>query len=587
MKNFLYSFLGTLAGIWVSVILGGILLVLTIIALFVNINPDVKVNDHSILRISLNGVVVDREEELTLMDVMQGNTGDIISLSRIVRAIEYARDDKRIDGIYLECNGASIGLAQAQSLIDALDSFKESGKWVVAYADNYDQANYFVATAADKVILNPIGMVDIHGLSAKTFYLKDLLDKIGLDMQVVKVGTYKSAVEPLLMSEMSEANREQQVHFLGNIWDQYTSDVAGRRGLHADSLKSWASSFYFTQKADRYMADGIVDSLMYHRQVDEMMARMSGEDEPKFVDFADYCTEASHKFSDKYDDCKYEVAVLYALGDITENEEGGIASQRLVPQILELADDDDIDGLILRVNSGGGSAFASEQIWEALEQYKAKTGKPFFVSMSDMAASGGYYISCGADKIYAEPMTLTGSIGIFGVIPNFQPLMKDKLGVNVVTVQTNQGGFPDVWEPMTPEQRTAMQSYVNRGYELFTSRCAAGRGVPVDSIYKVAEGRVWDGISAKRLGLVDELGGLEDAIAGMAEKLSATRSDIKIVEYPYVTEQWWTRFFENSGDGFSIMAADQNVLTDIYREVYRRIRMMNPMQSRTDYIRIE
>ena len=587
MKNFLYSFLGTLAGIWVSVILGGILLVLTIIAIFVNMNPDVKVDDHSILRISLNGVVVDREEELTLMDMVQGNTEHIISLSQIVKAIEYAKDDKRIDGIYLECDGASVGLAQAQALIDAIGSFKSSGKWVVAYADNYDQSNYFVATAADKVILNPIGMVDIHGLSAKTFYLKDLLDKVGLDMQVVKVGTYKSAVEPLLMSDMSEANREQQVHFLGNIWKQYTADVAERRGLHADSIKSWASSFYFTQKADSYMEDGIVDSLMYHRQVDEMMAKMTDEDDPKFVDFADYYSEASHKFSDKYDDCEYEVAVLYALGDITENEKGGIASQRLVPQILKLADDDNIDGLILRVNSGGGSAFASEQIWEALEQYKAKTGKPFYVSMGDMAASGGYYISCGADRIYAEPMTLTGSIGIFGIIPNFQPLMKDKLGVNVVTVHTNQGGFPDVWEPMTPEQRAAMQSYIDRGYELFTSRCAAGRGVPVDSIYKVAEGRVWDGISAKRLGLVDELGGLDDAIAGMADKLSTTRSNIKIVEYPAVANQWWTRLFDMSGEDLSVMAPDKNVVTDLYKEIYRRVRVMYPVQSRTDMIHIE
>lgn len=525
-----------MAGIWLSVILGGLLLLLTFAVLVSNMTKSVDIEQHSILRISLTGEIVDRDAPIPFIDAIQGEGNELLSLSKIVNSIKAAANDPRIDGIYLDCGGASAGLAQSQAIIDALRTFRQSKKFVWAYSDDFTQGNYFIATAADSIFLNPVGMVDIHGLSASTFYLRDLLDKIGVDVQVVKVGTYKSAVEPFLLTQMSEANREQQEHFLGRIWSAMSKKIAANRGLKPDSIDSFANRFAFSLPAEEYVKAGLVDNLLYRRQIEERLAKATQRDEPKFVDADDYASQIDAVLDTEPEK---KIAVLYAVGDITEDDNDGIASERLVPQILELAENKEISGLILRINSGGGSAFASEQIWEALEQYKAKTKHPFYVSMGDMAASGGYYIACGANKIYAEPLTLTGSIGIFGMIPNFQPLLNDKLGVNVGTVETNTGGLPDFFSPMTEPQRQAMQTYVDRGYDLFTSRCAAGRHMPIKKILEVAEGRVWDGQSALELGLVDKLGGLDLAIADMANAIGVKPDKLGIVEYPEITLNWW------------------------------------------------
>lgn len=585
MKKFLYSFLGTMAGIWLSVLLFGLLIITTVIVLADKISPSEKdIEKNSVLRIDLSGYVDDRTTKPDLMDLIQDNIGDQLSLSDIVNSIRYASTDDRIDGILLECNGAGIGLAQCEEIITALKDFKESGKWVWAYSDNYSQSDYFIAVAADSVFLNPVGMIDIHGLSAQTFFFKDLMDKIGVEAQVVKVGTYKSAVEPFLLNGMSDANRQQVSHFTGRIWDNIAESIASARNVSIDSVNSWADSFAFSLPAEKYMKEKIVDALKYRREIDELIIAKTSVDEPKYVDFQDYRTAwASNPISIKKAEKK--VAVLYALGDITESDDDGIASDRIVPQILDIADDEDIDGLVLRVNSGGGSAFASEQIWEALQQFKKKTGKPFYVSMGDMAASGGYYISCCADRIFASPLTLTGSIGIFGIIPNIQPLLKEKLGVNVETVATNRGNFPTITAPMGAEQRQAMQSFVDRGYELFVSRCAEGRGMTVDQIKEIAEGRVWDGLSALENGLVDDLGGLRKALDDMAAELGTDFNSLDIVEYPETELQWWEPLMAMDGKtAAGILRGNDDLTAPMIKHLLRKVSNLYPLQCRTNYI---
>lgn len=586
MKKFLYSFLGTIAGIWVSVILGTLLIFLTIgvIAASGDSKGSVKIKDDSILHLQLNGTVADRASTRNLIDELYGTETATINLNDIVDAIAAAKDDDRIKGIYLDCGGMSVGLAQAQAIIKALDDFKKSGKWVFSYADTYSQGDYYVASASDSLFINPIGMIDIHGLSSTTMYFKDLLDKIGVEAQVVRVGTYKSAVEPFILDGMSDANREQQEHFLGNIWKYMKERLAQRRKVPTDSIDSWANGFSFARNGAYYQKERLVDGVKYRHQMEKMMADKTGkEKEPSLIAYADYLTAGESPLK-KHKDSGKNIAVLYALGDITESGSDGIASDRLVPVILDLADNENIDGLILRVNSGGGSAYASEQIWEALEQFKAKSKKPFYVSMSDVAASGGYYISCGADKIYAEPLTLTGSIGIFGIIPNIQPLLKDKLGVNTATVSTNKGNFPSIMEPMSEGQRAAMQSYVDNGYELFVGRCAKGRKRSVDQIKAIAEGRVWDGQSALKNGLVDKLGGLDDALADMTKALGA--DTYYITEYPEVKNKWWEMLLEMDPEMQSAVAGNDMAAASYCLKVMRQIRTIYPLQARMDYIRI-
>ena len=362
-------------------------------------------------------------------------------------------------------------------------------------------------------------------------------------MQVVKVGTYKSAVEPFILDHMSEANHEQISLFLNQIWGRFANEIAENRSVTVEQVNAWANSSLFAAAAEKLVEEKVVDRLVYRREIDDILAKLSHDDEPRLISYTDYAKSNPAK-QKKH---QHEIAVLYALGDITESDKTGIASERLVPEIIKLAKDDDVEGLVLRVNSGGGSAFASEQIWEALEYFKS-TGKPFYVSMGDYAASGGYYISCGAEKIYAEPVTLTGSIGIFGLIPNLKGLITDKIGINMASVSTNSGDLPTLFAPMTPQQRAAMQSSVDRGYELFTSRCAEGRHTTVDSIKAIAEGRVWDGMTAQKIGLVDELGGLDEAVAALALKLGYSKGEYYTTAYPDVKLEWWEEIYKMSGN---------------------------------------
>lgn len=587
LKRFFENFLAVLAGLWVTIFLCFLLLMVFVGAIVSLTSTDAKpdmasLKDHNVLRISLDGTVTDRATPINLMDQLYGDNETSLPLNDIVRALKLASEDKAIDGIMLDCKGASMGMAQMQAIITAINQFKESGKWVFAYSDNYTQGNYALACAADSIFINPIGMVDVHGLSTTVVYFKDMLDKLGVDVQVVKVGTYKSAVEPYILNDMSDANREQTSQFLSNIWGNISEHIAKNRKVSTDTVNQWANGFLFAKATEDYVRLKVVDGMKYRHEFDDMIAAKINEDEPNYVDFTSYVSLQKNINSSK---SGKQIAVLYAVGTITESAKDGIASETIVPQILDIAEDEDVDGLILRVNSGGGSAFASEQIWEALQQWKSITGKPFYVSMGDYAASGGYYISCGADRIYAEPLTLTGSIGIFGLIPNVQKLLNDKIGIHTSTVSTNTGNFPDFFRTMNPEQRAAMQGYVERGYELFVSRCANGRHMPVDSIKAIAEGRVWDGSAALRIGLVDKLGGLQQAIADMASELESAE-DYYVVEYPAVKFKWWEELLDMSNQMQSKAMENQLKEWVPYYTTIKNIKQLAPLQARMDYIEL-
>ena len=580
------SFLGTVAGIFVSGFLISIgLFILTVLAIVSSAtHSEYSVKDKSILYLDLSREIVEQPASLDIMAKLTNDGPSADVLYNIIDAIDAAADDDRIKGIFIDANGSSAGTAQRKAIIDALRRFKKSGKWIYSYGDYYSQGDYYIAAStSDSLYINPLASVDIHGLGGRMMFFKNLLDKIGVEMQVVKVGTYKSAVEPFILTEPSAASIEQQQLYLGNLWKDIRASIAKGRKVSADSVNAWANSFSFTFDATQIIRKRIADASAYrHEFIDKLkeLTDIDKDDDLRLVTPAQYITSKPHKSH------KTTIAVLYASGDITESGKDGIASDRLVPEILELAENDDIDGLILRVNSGGGSAFASEQIWEALGEFKEMTGKPFYVSMSDYAASGGYYISCGADKIYAEPVTITGSIGIFGLIPNIRGLVTDKLGVTTYPISTNPAGAqPDIFAPMTESQRAGMQSYVDRGYELFVKRVASGRKKTVDQIKAIAEGRVWDGREALRIGLVDKLGGLDTALADMARELGVKSWSVE--RYPKTEDDVLTALLMMS-DRMEQSALERKLgdVADIYRTI-ESIRQYQGVQARMQPVVIE
>ncbi len=595
MKTFFKSFLGAMAAIWLSMMLlsvGTIITISIIAAKTATGGPAVDVKKGSVLVFDLSKQVIDRPATPQLSEILSGDRGQGIVLDDIVAAIDHAATDDKVVGLYIKCKGGYAGLAQYDAIANALEKFKKSGKKIITYGDSYTQGNYYLASIADNILLNPSGSVDLHGLEATTLYFKKMLDKIGVDVQVVKVGTYKSAVEPFLLDSMSAPSRLQQEVFLGNMWSHIAATIAKNRRMKQQQVNQIADSIPAFLPAETLRGMRLVDSLVYERQVDAIVSDLTGSVDkraddkktPVYVDLIDYA--GSFDASKVNGGGKKNIAVLYAIGDIVDSGDGGIVSEKLVPTIIDLANDDDVDALVMRVNSGGGSAYASEQIWEALKFFKEKTGKPFYVSMGDYAASGGYYISCGADRIYADPLTLTGSIGIFGMLPSVEKLMKDEIGVNTGTVSTNpKGALPTLFQTMTPRQRASMQSYVDNGYELFTRRVAEGRDMPVDSVKAIAEGRVWDGSTALKIKLVDELGDLNTAIAGIAKELGV--DSYTISTYPSVDMKWWTALLELDTD----MSA-RHIISHIpgalkLYDSIESIQNMSVLQCRMDYVIVQ
>ena len=493
--------------------------------------PTTTLEENTIYRIDMKGVLVEQAaEENPFESVMAEVSGraatTTIGLDDLLGNIALAKNNDKVLGIYLRGGSLSMGQASAKAMRDALIDFKTSGKFIIAYADSYTATNYYVASVADYVFLNTVGSLGWDGLSSQRMYYTRLLEKIGVEMQILKVGTFKSAVEPYFRTSMSPEDRKQTERYIQGIWEEMTTAVAQSRKLNVKLLDAHAEECMSLQPQYKYMGYGFVDDLVYVQEMDTLLRIYSGTKDYKLLSHSKMTSvkRAENKAKDK-------VAVLYAEGQIYDSGKEGIVEGKMLKTINKIHKNDDVKAVVLRVNSPGGSADASEQIWHAIETLKEK-GLPVVVSMGDMAASGGYYISCGANYIYAEPTTLTGSIGIFGTVPNASKLM-DKIGLDVDGVATHPyAGISQnaLYKGMNKQEYALMQSMVERGYDLFTKRCAEGRGMSQDAIKEIGEGRVWLGKDAKEIGLVDELGNINDAIAKAAELANLGQYDI--VSYP-------------------------------------------------------
>jgi protease-4 len=533
MKQFLKFTLATIVGIFIASLLSILIFFGIVGAIASSSDKTPTLKPNSIYEIDLTGTLIDRSEDdqfaMAFADALGQKTDKSIGLDDILSNIKKAKEDSNIAGIYLKGGSMVGGIASIREFRNALIDFKKSGKFVVAYADNYSQRIYYLVSVADKILLNPQGMLDLKGLSVQSMFFKNTLDKLGVEMQVVKVGTFKSAVEPFIKTKMSDANKLQVNVFLNSIWKNVINEISVSRKIPVDSLNRFADKMMMFQPTELTKKYKLVDSLVYINQVDSVLKTyINKKDKAKDTDLAIIKHSAYCKVSDNSKYNKNKVAIIYAVGDITDEEGDGIVGKDMVELIGKVAKDSAVKAVVFRVNSPGGSAYASEQILHALTLLKEK--KPLIVSMGDYAASGGYYISSAADKIVAEPTTITGSIGIFGIIPNIKGL-NDKLGLTYDGVKTNKmSDAISVNRAFTPDERDLMQNYVNRGYELFVKRCADGRKMTVDQIKAIAEGRVWTGEDALKIGLVDRIGGIDEAIKIAADK--AKLKTYNINDYP-------------------------------------------------------
>ena len=493
--------------------------------------PATVIEENTIYRIDMSGIVVEQASEEdpwsgVMAEVAGKEVETEIGLDDLLNNIALAKNNNKILGIYLKGGSLSISPASAKALRDALVDFKQSGKFLIAYADSYSQLNYYIVSVADKVYLNTVGSLAWDGLSAQKIYFTRVLEKVGVEMQILKVGTFKSAVEPYFLTSMSPEDRKQTEQYLNGIWEELKASVSASRDISVTNLHTYADEYMSLQAQHKYIEYGLVDSLVYIQDMDSILRMYAGTKDYKML---------SHSRMNNVERVKLnasdKVAVLYADGQIYDSGSNGIVDTEVIKTIKKIVKDDAVKALVLRVNSPGGSADASEQIWHAIKTVQAK-GLPVVVSMGDYAASGGYYISCCADYIYAEPTTLTGSIGIFGTVPNISKL-RENIGLDVDGVTTNKHSALTsniLQKGMNPEERALMQAMVERGYDLFTQRCADGRGVSQDSIKAIGEGRVWLGKEAVKIGLVDELGNINSAINKAVEL--AQLGEYELVYYP-------------------------------------------------------
>lgn len=529
MKDFLKYVFATVVGLGLWTLIACVIMMVSFIGMAASEGQTTSVRKGSVLRINLTGALEERSAAENPLAMFMGDQYETLGLDQLLAAVEEAAKNDKVEGIYMEVGAAFGGATPAmlQELRQALLKYKESGKWIYAYGDTYSEGAYYLASLADKVVVNPHGVVDWHGLGGAPMFFTEAMKKLGIKMQVFKVGTFKSAVEPYILTEMSEANRQQVEAYLGSIWGQYLQEIGESRKLSADQLNALADSFMTLRPTEQLVECGLVDTLAYLDGFKEMLRAkldLKKDEKIRFVSPADLVAAA-----DK-DDEKSRVAVYYAFGEIVDQAAGSPLSMRdsyietmpTIRELQKLRKDDKVKAVVLRVNSPGGSAYASEQIWHEIELLKAE--KPVVVSMGGMAASGGYYISCGANKIFAEPSTLTGSIGIFGMFPDGSELLQDKIGLRFDVVKTNKhadfGGSAVLGlmaRSFDESESALLQGMIERGYDLFTSRVAAGRGISQDSVDVIGQGRVWTGEQALKIGLVDQLGNLDDAIAEAAK----------------------------------------------------------------------
>ena len=586
MKQFLKYVLATVTGIVLILIVVGILGAISLVGLAAKNAGSTQVEENSVYTLKLSGVMAERAASNPIAELI-GEVSDNLGLDEVLSAIRKAKEDENIKGIYIEAGAFGADTpASAHAIREALLDFKKSGKWIVAYGDSYTQTTYYICSAADKVYMNPEGMLDWHGLGGESYYIKDLLAKFGVKFQAVKVGKYKSAVEMMTADQMSDYDREQTEAYLNGIWKVMLNDVSKSRKVSVDSLNAYADQMLTFADQKELLSKKMVDKLMYTDEVKGEIKKLLKIEQDEDIKQLTTGEMKSVKGAKKEGD---QVAVYYAYGEIVDSktesvmeDEHNIVAQTVCKDLEKLMNDDDVKAVVLRVNSPGGSAYASEQIWRSVTNLKVK--KPVVVSMGGYAASGGYYISCNANYIITEPTTLTGSIGIFGMFPDVSQLLTQKLGVKFSEVKTNKhSAFGAVSRPLNAEETAMLEKYIDRGYKLFRQRVADGRKLSVDQVEQIAQGRVWLGSDALPIKLVDAIGSLDDAVKKAAEL--AKLKEYHATSYPE-EEDWLSNLF-NSVTKKSYLDEEMQAALGEYYEPLRFLKSLDKqsaIQARLPYI---
>lgn len=550
MKDFFKMMFASTIGVFIALFLVSLVFIFSFIGIIISSSQQVSYapTENTVLEVDLSGTIVDRTIDNPIAAFFENEYEQYISMIDIVDAIDKARTNNNIKGIYLTGGNLSAGISSVEAIRKALTEFKENGKFVVAYAGNYTQSAYYLSSVADKIILNPQGMIDLHGLAATPMFYTGLLDKLGVKLEIFKVGTFKSAVEPFMLDKMSDANREQLKSYMGSLWYNVSCQIAESRNIEQEKLNQLVNEGLVLKESQYLVASGLIDTLMYSTGASDYIKGLLGTDLKEDLKLASVKQISSVQTTKGKSG--QEIAVLFAEGEITNAQSGAfettsvISDKEYVKELRKLKDNNDVKAVVFRVNSPGGSAYMSEQIWK--EVTEVKKVKPIIVSMGDYAASGGYYISCGADWIVAEPTTITGSIGIFGMFPVVEGLM-NKIGISSDTEKTNKfADLGNISRPINSDEKALLQNYIEKGYDTFLSRCAEGRNKTKAEIDSIAQGRVWTGEQALKIGLVDELGGLNEAIGIAAKK--ANLGNYAIVHYPEKKDFFTILFEESMGE---------------------------------------
>ena len=590
MKDFFKNVAATIIGLFAFGLIMTILGVICIIGMIASSNSKPTLKDNAVMVLKLQGQIEDRSEDNWLGE-LTGEQFNNLGMNKILSSIRKAKDEEKVKGIYLETGILESDYATLQEIRNALADFKKSGKWIIAYGDALSQGGYYLASVANKVYVNPEGNVDWHGIASQPQYIKDVAAKFGVHFTVVKVGKYKSYTETYTEDKMSDANREQVSRYIGGLWQQMLADVSKSRNISKDSLNRYADGLMVFDDTQLLKSRKMVDGFCYYDEIRDVVKRQLGlkaDDTINQVDYndVDMAIDDSNLMGE-------EIAVYYCQGSIVRMETPGIygseqqiVSTKVIKDLQELADNSQVKAVVLRINSGGGDAYASEQIWRAVKELNKK--KPVVVSMGGMAASGAYYMSMGAQYIMAQPTTLTGSIGIFGALPDFSDLMTKKLGFKYDEVKTNRNSAyasAGMSRPWSAEEITTMQNYVNRGYNLFRKRVAEGRKMSTEQVEKIAQGRVWLGTDAKNIKLIDGFGGLSDAIDKAAEL--AHLSSYQAVEYPALAG-WMEQLMDMAGGNKGTYLDEQLRLTlgDLYQPfiMIRNMKEKEPIQAALPYV---
>ena len=590
MKDFFKNVAATIAGLFAFGLIMTILGFICIIGMIASSNSKPTLKDNAVMVLKLQGQIEDRSEDNWLGE-LTGEQFNNLGMNKILSSIRKAKDEEKVKGIYLETGILESDYATLQEIRNALADFKKSGKWIIAYGDALSQGGYYLASVANKVYVNPEGNVDWHGIASQPQYIKDVAAKFGVHFTVVKVGKYKSYTETYTEDKMSDANREQVSRYIGGLWQQMLADVSKSRNISKDSLNRYADGLMVFDDAQLLKSRKMVDGFCYYDEIRDVVKRQLGLKADETINQVDY-----NDVDMAIDDSNLmgeEIAVYYCQGSIVRMEtpsiygsEQQIVSTKVIKDLQELADNSQVKAVVLRINSGGGDAYASEQIWRAVKELNKK--KPVVVSMGGMAASGAYYMSMGAQYIMAQPTTLTGSIGIFGALPDFSDLMTKKLGFKYDEVKTNRNSAyasAGMSRPWSAEEITTMQNYVNRGYNLFRKRVAEGRKMSTEQVEKIAQGRVWLGTDAKNIKLIDGFGGLSDAIDKAAEL--AHLSSYQAVEYPALAG-WMEQLMDMAGGNKGTYLDEQLrlALGDLYQPfiMIRNMKEKEPIQAALPYV---